>query len=74
MNSDSSFRASPHLYLCEFEFPFKIFFACAISLDKVFDFFLKNFEKTRRHEGIVPLVALEQGACLLLCKDAGYSN
>jgi hypothetical protein len=35
---------------------------------------LKNFEKTRRHEGIVPLVAPEQGACLLRCKDAGCSN
>jgi hypothetical protein len=48
----------------EFEFPFKKLFACAISLDKVIGIFLKKLRKKRRHEGAVPLVAPEQGACL----------
>jgi hypothetical protein len=55
-------------------FRFKKLFTCAISLDKVVGSFLKNFEKTRRREVIVPLVAPEQGECLLRCKDVGCSN
>jgi hypothetical protein len=58
----------------EFEFPLKKLFACVTSLDKVVGIFCKFFEKTRRHEGIVPWVAPEQRACLSRCKDTGCSN
>jgi hypothetical protein len=58
----------------EFEFPFKKLFACAISLDKVVDFFFEKTSKNKEAEGIVPLLAPEQGACLSWCKDAGCSN
>jgi hypothetical protein len=36
-----------------------VIFTFAISLDKAVGIFLKHFKKTRRHEGIVPLVAHE---------------
>jgi hypothetical protein len=58
----------------EFEFPFKKLFACAIGLDKVVGIFFEKLRKTRRHEGIVPLAAPEQGECLPQCEDAGCSN
>jgi hypothetical protein len=35
---------------------------------------LKNVEKTRRHEGIAPMVASEQGASLPWCKDVVCSS
>jgi hypothetical protein len=38
------------------------------------EFFEKKIEKTRRREGIVPLVAPEQGASLPWCKDAVCSS
>jgi hypothetical protein len=54
----------------EFEFSLKNFLLVRSVSTKLSEF----FEKTRRHEGIVPLVAPEQGACLPWCKDASYSN
>jgi hypothetical protein len=54
----------------EFKFSLKNFSLVRSVSTKLSEF----FEKTRRREGIVPLVALEQGACLPWCKDASYSN
>jgi hypothetical protein len=58
---------------CEFEIPLKTFRSCDRSRQSCRKV-LKIFEKTRRHEGIVPLVAPEQGACLPWCKDASCSK
>jgi hypothetical protein len=58
MNSNSSSRASHHLYSSRDRVPVKKPFAHAIGLDKVVGIFFEKFRKNK--EGIVPWVPLSR--------------
>jgi hypothetical protein len=58
----------------EFEFPSKNLSLVRLVSTNLSEFFEKKIEKRRGHEGIVPLVAPEQGASLPWCKDVVCSS